>query len=282
VNPIYGRGLILLDGGLATELERRGHDLSDELWSARLLIDEPDEIRAVHEAFVEAGAECVITASYQASVEALRARGADPAEILLRSVELARGAPLVAASVGPYGAALADGSEYTGDYGDIDLAAWHAERFAILDGSAADLLACETLPSLREAEALAGLLDRKHAWFSFSCRDGRHISDGTPIRDCAAFLDRFERVAAIGVNCTAPRFVESLIGEVKAATSKPIVVYPNSGERYADGSWTGSADPFDARAPSWIAAGASLIGGCCRTTPPDIRYLVRQIAGLSG
>lgn len=269
--------LVILDGGLATELERRGHDLSDELWSARLLIDNPEEISAVHDAYVQAGADCCITASYQASVDALRARGADPEALLLLSVDLARGADWCAASVGPYGAALADGSEYTGDYGDVDLERWHAERFAILDSSDADWLACETIPSFAEAQALARLLDRKPAWFSFSCRDGRHICDGTPIRECAAFLDGLEKVMAIGVNCTAPHFVTSLIEEVKRGTDKPVVAYPNSGERWVDGHWTGEPEGFAGLAQEWFDAGARLIGGCCRTGPEHIRRLVREL-----
>lgn len=278
---VPGRRLILLDGGLATQLEARGHDLSDELWSARLLIDAPEEIRAVHRSYVAAGADCVITASYQASIEALERRGADAREMLLRSVALAEGARIVAASVGPYGAAMADGSEYTGDYPDVDLREWHRERFAILDGSDADLLACETLPSFREARALAGLLDRKIAWFSFSCRDGARICDGTPIADCAAYLDRFEKVAAIGVNCTAPRHVSALIENLKRATTKPIVVYPNSGERFEDGRWTGQPEDFAALAKTWRNQGASLIGGCCRTTPEHIARLASELSPAS-
>lgn len=267
---LRGQGFVLLDGGLATELLARGHDLSDRLWSARLLRDAPGEIRAVHGSYVEAGADCLITASYQATLDTLEAKH------LRLSVELARdaGPKLVAASVGPYGAALADGSEYTGDYGDVDLAAWHRERFLVLDGSGADLLACETIPSFPEARALAGLLGRTPAWFSFSCRDGTRISDGTPIRECAAFLDGVEGAAAIGVNCTAPRFVASLVREVKSATRKPVVAYPNSGERWERGAWAGEAEDFADAAVSW---GASLLGGCCRTGPGHIRRLRERL-----
>ena len=276
MNPLDGRDLWILDGGLATELERRGHDLSDELWSARLLIDAPEEISVVHDSYTRAGADIVITATYQASIEGLEERDADPKQVLVDSVELAFGADLVAASVGPYGAALADGSEFTGDYPDsVDLAPWHRERFRILDSTMADLLACETIPSFREARALASLLDEKYAWFSFSCRDGTHICDGTPIRECAEFLDGFERVAAIGVNCTAPRFVEDLIGEIRAASEKPIVVYPNSGERWENSRWAGTPDDFAACAERWIEAGARVIGGCCRTGPEHIALLAK-------
>ncbi len=269
------QGVVVLDGGLATELEARGCDLSDELWSARLLRDDPDAIRAVHRAYVEAGADCVISASYQATLERL------PAEALRLSVRLAREAKplIVAASVGPYGAARADGSEYTGVY-DLDeggLGGWHAPRLKILDESGADVLACETIPSLAEARAIASLLGTTPAWFSFTCRDGERISDGTPIETCARHLDAIDRVAAIGVNCTPPRFVESLVKRIRGATRKPVVVYPNSGERWdaARRAWTGTRDPgeFAEAAARWRDAGASILGGCCRTGPGHIRVL---------
>lgn len=304
-NPItpflQQQGALILDGGLATELERRGHDLSDELWSARLLRDAPDAIRQVHLDYYWAGADCCASASYQATLPGFMRRDmtAEQAGDLLRlSVQLVREArdafwavesnrerrlrPLAAASVGPYGAYLADGSEYTGAY-DLDeagLAAFHRERWAILAGSGADLLACETLPSLVEARALAGLLAETPdvwAWFSFSCRDGAHISDGTPLADCAAMLSGYERVAAIGINCTPPRFIPDLIRAVSAATTKPIIVYPNSGETYdpAGKRWLGESVPaeFGTYSREWRKLGAGLIGGCCRTTPAHIRQI---------
>lgn len=304
-NPItpflQQQGALILDGGLATELERRGHDLSDELWSARLLRDAPDAIRQVHLDYYWAGADCCASASYQATLPGFMRRDmtAEQAGDLLRlSVQLVREArdafwavesnrerrlrPLAAASVGPYGAYLADGSEYTGAY-DLDeagLAAFHRERWAILAGSGADLLACETLPSLAEARALAGLLDETPgvwAWFSFSCRDGAHISDGTPLAECAALLSGYERVAAIGINCTPPRFIPDLIRAVSAATTKPIIVYPNSGETYdpAGKRWLGESVPaeFGTYSREWRKLGAGLIGGCCRTTPAHIRQI---------
>jgi len=278
---IEEQGVVILDGGLATELEARGHDLADELWSARLLRDDPDAIRAVHRAYVEAGADGVITASYQATIERL------PAGALRLSVQLARdaGPRIVAASVGPYGAARADGSEYTGDYDlkEGGLGGWHAPRFEVLDGAGADVLACETIPSFAEARALAKLLGRTPAWFCFSCRDGERISDGTPIETCARHLDGIEKVAAVGVNCTPPRFVESLVKRIRAVTRKPIVVYPNSGERWdaARRAWTGTRDPgeFAEMAARWRDAGATILGGCCRTGPAHIRALRGRLLG---
>ncbi|MHC4818560.1 MAG: homocysteine S-methyltransferase [Planctomycetota bacterium] len=292
--PLLDRqGVVVLDGGLATELEARGFDLKDELWSARLLQDDPEAIRDLHRAYVGAGADCVITASYQATVESFRERGLreeEALELLRLSVRLAREAnpELVAASVGPYGAMLADGSEYTGAY-DLDeeqLGAWHRPRFEVLDACGADLLACETIPSRLEARALAKLLNKTPAWFSFSCRDGEHISDGTPIEQCIREAASHDRVVAVGINCTAPRFIVALIDAARNATKKPIVVYPNSGEHYdaARMTWSGSrdAEAFAEAAVAWRQAGASLIGGCCRTGPAHIAALRARLgkAGL--
>ena len=190
-------GVVVLDGGLATELEARGADLGDELWSARLLIDDPASIVEVHRAYVDAGADVVIGASYQASYEGLAHRGIgrDAATALLaRSVELARegadGRALVAASVGPYGAVLANGAEYTGDYGlgETSIARsflrdFHGPRAEALVAAGPDLLAIETIPSIVEAEALTEVLDDLPdvpAWVSFSCADASHLNDGTP------------------------------------------------------------------------------------------------------
>ncbi len=301
ITPFLQRqGALILDGGLATELERRGCDLSDELWSARLLRDDPDLIRQVHRDYYWAGADCCTSASYQATIPGFMGRGlsAEAARDLIRlSVRLvaeARDAfwavqsdsrrlrPIVAASVGPYGAFLADGSEYTGIY-DLDeagLLAFHRERWRILADSGADVLACETIPSLAEARALLRLLEDTpgaYAWFSFSCRDDARISDGTPIAECAALLAGHERVAAVGINCTPPRFIPDLIRAVVAATDKPVIVYPNSGETYdpITKRWLGEAIPaeFGTYSREWRKLGAGLIGGCCRTTPDHIRQI---------
>lgn len=297
--------VMILDGGLATELEARGFDLNDELWSARLLLEMPEAIRQVHIDYLKAGADCLISASYQATIPGFTKRGLSESEadaLLRRSVALALEArdlfwadpinrhgrlrPLVAASIGPYGAYLADGSEYNGRY-DLDEAAlvdFHRPRWHILADSGADLLACETIPSYVEVRALAHLLSETaavYAWFSFSCRDGRHIHDGTPLVDCVALLRDVERVAAVGVNCTPPQYIPSLIAEIGRETDKPIVVYPNSGEQYDAGNnrWSGTAVATDFAAASltWRAAGASLIGGCCRTGPQHIQQISRIV-----
>ncbi|MEM7112905.1 MAG: homocysteine S-methyltransferase [Chloroflexota bacterium] len=292
-------GAFILDGGLATQLEARGFDLNDTLWSAKLLQEAPEVIQQVHADYLWAGADCVITASYQATLAGFQARGATEAEaiqLLQRSVRLAQAArdafwavapagrlrPFVAASIGPYGAYLANGAEYTGDY-DLDengLVDFHRRRWQLLAACQPDLLACETIPSLPEARAFMRLLaetPKLGAWFSFSCQNGRLISDGTPIATCAKLLDKVAQVHALGINCTAPRHIPSLIQEVRRVTQKPIVVYPNSGEEYdpVNKVWLGESVPaeFGTYSREWRKLGAAAIGGCCRTTPAHIRQI---------
>jgi homocysteine S-methyltransferase len=295
----FDDGLMILDGGLATELERRGQDVSGTLWSAEVLQTAPEVIEQLHYDYFAAGARCAISASYQASYEGFAGRGlgADETTALLRrSVELARSARAryqndhpadrrqlyVAASVGPYGAISHDGAEYRGDYGLTreQLIAFHARRFGVLATSGANFLACETLPVLDEALALATLLEQHSdafAWMSFTSSDGIHTSHGEPLTECARLLDRVPNVVAIGVNCVRPEVVGDAIRALKSGTSKAIVVYPNSGEQW-DGkthSWHGSWDhsSLAALAPQWVSAGARLIGGCCRIGPREIAAL---------
>jgi homocysteine S-methyltransferase len=292
--------LLVLDGGLATELNARGFDLADALWSARLLADAPHAIESVHLDYFEAGADVAITASYQASYDGFADRGCSQAEtnqLLQRSVALARSARdrfhtrhpdagrtlLVAASIGAYGATLHDGSEYRGDYGvdETALADFHRPRLATLLEAAPDLLACETIPSLLEARAIMRVL-REHraarAWISFSCRDGAHTSAGDSIAECANVLEAEPQVVAIGINCVSPALVSDLVPAMVRETTKPIVVYPNAGELWnaAAHCWEGTATRFTSYLDEWIDAGVSWIGGCCRTTPADIRR-VREV-----
>ena len=296
--------VVILDGALATELEQRGADLKDPLWSAKILLEEPALIRQLHEDYFTAGADVAITASYQATFPGLAARGLDAeqsAALMRLSVQLATHARtdycthhaddptaqrplLVAASVGPYGAYLHDGSEYRGDYGLTveELMAWHRPRLAVLATSGADLLACETIPSLAEAEALVRVLAEfpgTAAWLSFSCADGEHVCHGERFVDCVAMAAASPQIVAVGVNCTPPRYIESLLQQAAIVTQKPLLTYPNSGEHWdaANQCWlpgSGVAD-FAAAAQRWHAAGARLIGGCCRTTPADIAALAR-------
>jgi homocysteine S-methyltransferase len=291
---------VILDGGLSTELERRGADLSDRLWSARLLLDDPDLIRDIHRAYYAAGAHVAITATYQASAGGFAARGieGDRAADLMRSaVRLAREAAdeiersdlLVAASLGPYGATRADGSEYTGDYGDTtvdDLIAFHRTRGEVLAAAGPDMFAAETIPSMPEVEALAEVLTQLPqipAWISFSCRDETRIADGTPIEDAARVAAGIPSVVAVGVNCTPGRYVGSLLERLREATSLPLVAYPNAGGRwnatarawvdYVDTGSTALADAADA----WIGEGAQWIGGCCGFGVDAIEALARHV-----
>ena len=297
--PGFDDGFLILDGGLATELERRGHDVSGPLWSAQLLRTAPEAIEQLHYEYFAAGARCAISASYQASYEGFAARGLGSDEttaLLRRSVELAQSARAryrrdhpadhrqlyVAASVGPYGAISHDGAEYRGDYGltKEQLIEFHARRFGVLATSGADFLACETIPELDEALALATLLAQypdARAWISFTSADGIQTAHGELLTDCARLLDRVANVIAIGVNCVRPEVVGEAIRALKAGTSKAIVVYPNSGEHW-DGqtrSWHGSWDhgSLAALAPQWVSAGAQMIGGCCRIGPGEIAAL---------
>ena len=306
LDPFLAKGgVMVLDGGLATELEARGHDLGDALWSARLLLDDPAAIEAVHADYLAAGADVATAASYQASLPGLRARGLsdDAARRALRlAVELARRAcdraaatrapgrprPLAVASLGAYGAFLADGSEYRGDYAadDATITAYHRERLELL-APRADLVACETIPCLREAECLADVLAQSPvpAWVSFQCRDAAHTAHGEPIERCAAAMARVPTVVAVGVNCCAPWHVEELVLRMRDACSLPLVVYPNAGERYADGRWCGHAiAPAELAelAARWYAAGARILGGCCRTGPAHVAALHRLRPSLTG
>lgn len=289
-------GVVILDGGLATELERRGADLCDPLWSAKLLVDDPDLIRQVHEDYFRAGADVGTSASYQASYLGFAGRGLSPAAARDRmrlSVRLVREArdqvalepgrrtPIVAASIGCYGAMLADGSEYRGVY-DLnadDLFNWHRPRMETLLDEAPDILACETIPCLAEAHALARLIgDIGHpAWISFCCRDGATLSSGEPFAAAVDVVVGVKGVVAVGVNCTAPEHMPSLIEIARQRTSKSIVVYPNRGGVWNESTrrWETPIDALDwgSAGRRWTSAGASVVGGCCRTTPDDVRAL---------
>ena len=297
--PFFDRsGVVILDGGLATELERRGAELRDPLWSAKLLIENPGQIRQVHEDYFRAGADVGTSASYQATFEGFAQRGADAkraAELMRLSVALVQEArvrfwdnpsnrksrcpPLVAASIGCYGASLHDGSEYRGNYGMSvrQLIDWHRPRFEVLAQCQPDVLACETVPCLEETEALIRLLEQLPdllAWISFSCRDERHICQGEALSEAVQLAQTAPNVIAAGVNCTAPRFIDGLLASVRDDATIPLLVYPNSGERWnADRqAWDAGPTPCDwgQAARRWREGGARLIGGCCRTTPKII------------
>ncbi|HEY4421729.1 MAG TPA: homocysteine S-methyltransferase [Pseudonocardia sp.] len=286
-------GAVLIgDGGLATELEARGHDLSSALWSARLLVDCPDEITAVHRAYFRAGADIATTATYQASFAGFAEHGLDLAaatRMLRRGVELAQAARAelavdgcrrwVAASAGPYGAALADGSEYRGRYGMsvAELRAWHRPRLEVLAGAGPDVLAMETVPDVDEAEAMvaavAGL--GVPAWLTYSI-DGDRTRAGQSLAEAFAVPVGVPEIVAVGVNCCAPSDVPAAIAIAREVTGKPVIVYPNSGEGWdvLRGEWTGQARFSGKDARQWIAQGARVVGGCCRVGRADIAALV--------
>jgi homocysteine S-methyltransferase len=296
-------GPVVLDGGLATELERRGHDLTTQLWSARLLRDDPTAIASVHAAYAGAGAQVVTTASYQATFEGFAHAGIDAGtteRLLRRSVELARrGAPdaWVAGSVGPFGALLADGSEYTGVYTDPswtghigggltvgELRRFHRRRMQVLAEAGADVLACETVPAAAEAEALVAEAQSLSVpiWLSLTTVvdvDGVvRTRRGEAAADVFAMAAGADEVLAVGVNCTYPSGVLAAV-TTAAASGKPVVVYPNSGEGWdASGRrWTGEPIRATADVPRWVAAGARLIGGCCRIGPDQIREIAAAL-----
>lgn len=294
-------GPVVLDGGLATLLEAHGYDLTSELWSARLLAEIPDAITAAHREYFTAGAQVAITSSYQASFEGFTALGLDGAAaeaLLRRSVALAREAAhtapsadgseppprWVAASVGPYGAALADGSEYRGDYGlSVDeLRAWHRPRLQILADAGADVLAFETIPCLAEAEALLTELAELQmpAWLSMTCAGGRTRA-GEPAEEAFAMAGSVDQIIAVGINCVDSVEAADLIATAVEAARRPGVVYPNSGESWdAQGrSWAGRATFGPQHAAVWVAAGARLVGGCCRVGPGAINELARSAPG---
>ena len=290
--------VLVADGGLATELEARGNDLSGSLWSARLLMDAPGEIRDAHLAFFRAGAVIATSASYQASFEGFARAGLgrrEAAGLMRRSVELARaardqmagdGPRWVAASAGPYGAALADGSEYRGRYGRSvrELAAWHRPRLEALAGAGPDVLALETVPDIDEAEALMAAISGLGipAWLSYSIAGGRTRA-GQPLAQAFAVAAGVPEVVAAGVNCCAPADVPGAIAIAREVTGKPVIVYPNSGEEWdaRRRAWTGRSRYSPAQPRQWIAAGANILGGCCRVRPADIAEIAQAAADAS-
>ncbi len=297
--PILERhGAVVLDGGMGTELEARGADLRDPLWSAKVLVEDPGRIREVHTAYYGAGADVAISASFQASFEGFAARGFDHAtaeSLMRRSVEVAQEAraawwhgrdaddrpfPLVAASVGPYGAVLGNGAEFTGDYdkGVDELVAFHVPRLQALASAEPDVLACETIPSIAEAEALVRALEHVPqipAWVSFSCRNAAQLCDGTPFEEAIRVVEASPSVVAVGVNCTAPTHIEGLVRLAAGVTDRSIVAYPNRGAFWDAGRKVWVDPPAQDARPTlrptaWREAGARLIGGCCGIGPEQI------------
>lgn len=300
---------LVLDGAMATELEKHGVDTSNDLWSATALINDPDAVKAVHTSYFEAGADITITDTYQANVEAFKKVGftEDQSEKLiteavrlalesrddfyatLPTAERAKRAlyPLVAGSVGPYGAYLADGSEYTGHYQLTNEAyqTFHQRRMRLMDEAGVDVFAFETQPNFDETKALADLLREKFsdrfAWLTFSIKDPEHLCDGTSLAKAVSYFEDNPQISAVGVNCTSMNLIEDSIKTIASNTNKPIIVYPNNGDIYDPKTKTWTPNPnataFAELTPKWLAAGAKIVGGCCRTTPADIEQVAESV-----
>lgn len=294
---------VILDGGLGTELERRGHRDLGRLWSSSLVRSHPAALSEVHRDFLDAGADVIATATFQASVPTLLECGLDrrSAEELLRTaVRLAveernaaasragRAArPLVAASIGPFGAHLADGSEYTGCYSasDDDLRRFQRDRWHILAETEADIIACETFPSLADVRSAIRLMQEtphRWAWISLVCRDAGHLADGTDLKLAVDLLNDVPNLAAIGANCIAPSLAPAVISSLRDLTSLPVMMYPNASNSWDMETRTSrdhlDAEAFARAAEGWKGRGAQIIGGCCRTTAEHVRQLARSLA----
>ncbi|WP_406399074.1 homocysteine S-methyltransferase [Streptomyces sp. NBC_00879] len=296
LSAALAEGVVVLDGGLSNQLEAQGCDLSDELWSARLLADDPREIEAAHAAYVRAGAQVLITSSYQATFEGFERRGVareEAAGLLARSVELARTAGelvphevWVAASVGPYGAMLADGSEYRGRYGLSvrELERFHRPRIEALVAAGPDVLALETVPDMDEAEALLRAVDAYGlpVWLSYTIT-GERTRAGQELAAAFALAAGHDQVIAAGVNCCDPRDADRAVELAAAVTAGPVVVYPNSGERWnaEERGWRGGSTYDPGRVRGWLASGARLVGGCCRVGPGQIAELARAVTEVT-
>ncbi|MFC3932073.1 homocysteine S-methyltransferase [Streptococcus dentapri] len=304
------KNYLILHGALGTELEFSGHDVSGKLWSAKYLLENPEFIQDIHETYVRAGSDLITTSSYQATLPGLTDYGLTTDEakaIIALTVRLAKQArekvwselapeekanrpyPLISGDIGPYAAYLADGSEYTGRYGDItkeELKDFHRPRIRILLDQEVDLLALETMPNFLEAQALVELLADEfpevEAYMSFTSQDGRSISDGTGLAHVAELINRSQQVLAVGLNCSSPAVYHDFLTGLRQLTDKPFVTYPNSGEVYdgASQTWTAQADHSHSLLEYilyWHKLGAKVVGGCCRTRPKDIEVLANAI-----
>ena len=305
------REIIILDGALGTELESQGYDVSGKLWSAQYLLDQPQIIQDVHESYVRAGSDIITTSSYQASIPAFIEAGLTPEksyDLLKETVFLAQKAienvwqalspeeqkqrsyPLVAGSVGPYAAYLADGSEYTGDYqlSEEEFQEFHRPRIQALLEAGCDLLAIETIPNGAEAAAILRLLAEEfpqaEAYLSLVAKSENAISDGTKIEELGNLAQESPQVLAVGFNCTAPHLIAPLLDGLGQVCNKPFLTYPNSGETYNGLTKTWHDDPEQEQSllensKLWQEQGVQLFGGCCRTRPEDITRLAKGFKG---
>nr|AGT02490.1 homocysteine S-methyltransferase [Angomonas deanei] len=301
--------MLVLDGALATELQERGLDLNDPLWSGKALVENPNAIVDVEKTYLQSGARCIVTASYQTTPEFLELRrnisASEAYDTVKKSVQLAKQARdtffkavgtkprvFIAGSIGPYGALLSDGSEYRGDYTktENEFKSFHRSRMRALVHAGVDLLAIETQPSAPEVRALLSLIESEfpttQAWVSFTVKEENPtaLCDGTPFGDIVPLLDAAPNVVAIGVNCVPLQVAKDSLACIATFTKKPLVVYPNSGETYDhhDKQWSGKHNhgTLETECDAWIQHGARLIGGCCRTGPDDIKALSQKLESL--
>ena len=300
--------IIILDGALGTELERQGYDVSGRLWSAKYLLENPQIIQDLHEDYVRAGSNIITTSSYQASIPAFVEAGLslDKADDLLKETvflaqaavknvwqglsldEQQRSYPLIAGSVGPYAAFLADGSEYTGAYhlSEKEFKDFHRPRIQALLDAGCDLLALETIPNGAETKALVHLLSEEfpqvEVYLSFTAQTVSAISDGTLIEEVGRLAQSSPQVLAVGFNCTAPHLIAPLLEKLKQVCDKPLLAYPNSGEIYnvATNTWQDNPEQqlcLTDYSQLWKKQGVQLFGGCCRTRPEDIAQLAKGL-----
>lgn len=303
------RKFLTIDGALGTELETRGCQLgtSDKLWSAKVLLENPQLIYQVHLDYFRVGADFIITASYQGSVASFMRYGLTESAahaLIAKCVELAKQARidylheigdkktlLIAGSVGPFGTFLADGSEYRGDYERThdEYCAFHRPRIQTLIAAGVDILAIETIPSASEIHAMLQLLATEFptitAYISFSLRDGQHLCDGTPLASILPAINNQPQIVAVGVNCYALDKVTDALITLRAHTNLALLVYPNSGERYDPVAkvWVDSPAtnlPFHEYIDEWIECGAKMIGGCCRTNPQIIANIANKLNAI--
>ena len=277
--------MIKIDGGLSTALEELGADLKSILWTGDLIDKNPDQIIAAHRAYIAAGAKVIISSSYQVSYIGEEKTGkSDDAitKLLEKSIELAQIAKVktetrIAASIGPFGAALGDGSEYRGNYqiSDEQIRDFHSQRIEILASTKPDLFAVETIPSVREARIIEELIINTKIpyWISFSCKDELHISEGDTFEDAIGALEKSPNRLAVGVNCTDPRFISPLLRSIRSR--EPFVIYPNAGRVWDAESkiWIGDPLGFNQYISDWIELGTEFIGGCCGVGPKEISTL---------
>ncbi|MBU7450486.1 homocysteine S-methyltransferase [Leuconostoc citreum] len=288
------QGPVILDGGLGSEIDKQHIAVANNLWSASALIQAPNLVRDIHQSYFNAGAQIAIVDTYQAHPQTFVDSGLsenEAYELIDLAVALARdglkksekSSGIIAGSVGPYGAYLANGAEYTGDY-DLSIQAYqafHRQRIKRLVHNNVDILALETMPNFKEAQAIALLLQNEfpevEAYLSFATEAGDHLWDGTRLAHAVAYFNQFEQIKAIGINCTAPDNILPAITRIKPNTDKKVIVYPNAGEVYNPETkrWVTNNEPINWRrlVPLWQHAGADIIGGCCRTSPEDIREI---------